>query len=63
MKKLNLKGKLNLKKESISKFEMQNVKGGEDRTYTTLCGATCDKNCPPPPSIICTGATRNLVCK
>jgi hypothetical protein len=59
MKKLNLKGKLSLKKEAISKFEMQHVKGGEDRTYTTLCGATCDKECP---SIICTGATRNLKC-
>jgi hypothetical protein len=61
MKKLNLKGTLSLKKETISKFEMQHVKGGEDRTYTTLCGATCEKDCYPP-SVFCTGATRNLKC-
>jgi hypothetical protein len=54
MKKVNLKGKLSLSKETISKFEMGNVTGGgKTLNYsecgtgmqTIICCATLDKTC------------------
>jgi hypothetical protein len=61
MKKVTLKNKLMLSKEVLTKFELSKLNGGEDRTYTTICGATCDKDCNQH-SVICTGATRNQKC-
>jgi hypothetical protein len=43
MKKVNLKGKLNLKKETLSKLDMTNVSGG----VTAFCGTSpvlCQKS-------------------
>jgi hypothetical protein len=40
MKKVNLKGKLGLSKETITKFEMGNVTGG-----ATIAGCGLSKNC------------------
>jgi hypothetical protein len=54
MKKVNLKGKLSLSKETISKFEMENViGGGKTLNYsecgtgvaTIICCATVNKTC------------------
>jgi hypothetical protein len=38
MKKVNLKGKLSLSKETISKFEMGNVIGGAQTVNYSDCG-------------------------
>jgi hypothetical protein len=48
MKKVNLKGKLNLKKETLSKLDMTSVSGGA----TALCAQ----------SLICGGLQSKLVC-
>jgi natural product precursor len=43
MKKVNLKGTLNLKKETMSKLEMTNLKGGA--TIQAACTKTCLEEC------------------
>jgi hypothetical protein len=63
MKKLNLKGKLNLRKESLSKFDLDQVNGGAQTDYsqcgtayeTVICCATLEKTCNTKYAICGTG--------
>jgi hypothetical protein len=55
MKKVNLKGKLNLKKETLSKLDMTNVSGGATVTCQTInLMVTCGMNTLKCASLVCT---------
>jgi hypothetical protein len=58
MKKVNLKGKLDLKKEVMSKFDMNNVNGGASNPNTVCGQQSLLVICPLPSAYVnCTAIT------